>query len=108
MPTNIEKSKEFSCFVTAGCSFLRAEGLSCSLCVLYGGLGITKLQFFIKKMSNFFSCKLFSIFDHQNTGFRTGSGSGSGSAIRKNALNQCGPTRIFEFGYRISGKKFRV
>ncbi len=54
MPANIEKSKEFSCFVTAGCSFLRAEGFSCSLCVLYGGLGITKLQFFIKKISKFF------------------------------------------------------
>jgi hypothetical protein len=106
MPTNIEKSKEFSCFVTAGCSFLRAEGFSCSLCVLYGGLGITKLQFFIKKCPIFFSCKLFSIFDHQNPGSRTGSG--SGSAIGKNALNQCGPTRNFEFGYRISGKKFRV
>jgi hypothetical protein len=106
MPTNIEKRKKISCFVTAGCSFLRAEGFSCSLCVLYGGLGITILQFLSKKYPNFFSCKLFSIFDHQNPGFRTGSG--SGSAIRKNALNQCGPTRIFEFGYRIRGKKFRV
>jgi hypothetical protein len=106
MPTNIEKSKEFSCFETAGCSSLRAEGFSCSLCVLYGGLGITKLQFFSKKYPIFFSCKLFSIFYHQNPGFRTGSR--SRSAIRKNALNQCGPTRIFEFGYRKSGKKFRV
>jgi hypothetical protein len=29
--------------------FFKAEGFSCSLCVLYGGLGITKLQFFSKK-----------------------------------------------------------
>jgi hypothetical protein len=54
MPTNIEKSKEFSCFETAGCSFLRAEGFSCSLCVLYEGIGITKLQFFFNKISYFF------------------------------------------------------
>jgi hypothetical protein len=31
-----------------GCSLLRAEGFSCSLDVLYGGLGISKLQFLIK------------------------------------------------------------
>jgi hypothetical protein len=30
--------------------FLRAEGFSCSLSVLYGGLGISKLQFLIKKI----------------------------------------------------------
>jgi hypothetical protein len=29
---------------------LRAEGFSCSLGVLYGGLGISKLQFLIKKI----------------------------------------------------------
>jgi hypothetical protein len=59
------------------------------LCVLYGGLV-------------FFGSK-FSIFDHQNPGFGTGSASvsrsGSGSAIRKNAgsgsaLNQCGSTTL--------------
>jgi hypothetical protein len=42
--------------------YLRAEGSSCSLCVLYGGLGITKLQFFIKK----YPIKFFPIFGHQN------------------------------------------
>jgi hypothetical protein len=31
-------------FGSAGCSLLRAEGFSCSLGVLYGGLGISKLQ----------------------------------------------------------------
>ncbi len=30
---------------------MRAEGFSCSLCVLYGGLGITKLQFLINKIN---------------------------------------------------------
>jgi hypothetical protein len=29
---------------------LRAEGFSCSLGVLYGGLGISKLQILIKKI----------------------------------------------------------
>ncbi len=33
-----------------------------SLDVLYGGLGITKLQFLIKNISIFFSCKFFLIF----------------------------------------------
>ena len=37
-------------FLISECSLLRAEGLSCSLGVLYGGLGICKLQFLIKKI----------------------------------------------------------
>jgi hypothetical protein len=37
-------------FLSTGCSLLRAEGFSCSLGVLYGGLGIIKLQFLIKKI----------------------------------------------------------
>ncbi len=36
-------------FLSTGCSLLRAEGFSCSLGVLYGGLGISKLQLFTKK-----------------------------------------------------------
>jgi hypothetical protein len=48
-------------FSSAGCSLLRAEGVYCTLDVLYGGLGISKLQFLI-------SCKFFSIFGHQNPG----------------------------------------
>jgi hypothetical protein len=35
----------------------RAGGFSCSLDVLYGGLRISKLQFLIKKITNFFNCK---------------------------------------------------
>ncbi len=34
---------------SAGCSLLRAGGLSCGSDVLYGGLGISKLQFLMKK-----------------------------------------------------------
>jgi hypothetical protein len=33
----------------AGCSLLRAEGLFCSLDVLYGGLGISKLKYLITR-----------------------------------------------------------
>jgi hypothetical protein len=40
-------------FSRAGCSLSRAEGISCSLCVLYGGLGITKLQFFFSAVHFF-------------------------------------------------------
>jgi hypothetical protein len=46
-------------FRSAGCSFLRAEGFSCSLCVLYRGLGITKLQFLSKKYQIFSSVNIF-------------------------------------------------
>jgi hypothetical protein len=37
-------------FLSTGCSLLRAEGFFCSLGVLYVGLGISKLQFLIKKI----------------------------------------------------------
>jgi hypothetical protein len=36
-------------FSSAECSLLRAEGFLCSLDVSYGSLGISKLQFLIKK-----------------------------------------------------------
>ncbi len=36
-------------FLSTGCTLLMAEGFSCSLGVLYGGLGISILQFLIKK-----------------------------------------------------------
>jgi hypothetical protein len=38
-----------SFFEVLGVLFLRAEGFSCVLDVLYGGLGINKLHFLIKK-----------------------------------------------------------
>jgi hypothetical protein len=46
MTRKYRKNSEILC---AGCSLLRAEGFSCNLDVLYGGLGISKLQFFDKK-----------------------------------------------------------
>ncbi len=36
-------------FWSTGCSLLRAEGFSCILDVLYGGIGIRKLQYLISK-----------------------------------------------------------
>jgi hypothetical protein len=38
---------------------LRAEGFFCNLDILYGGLGIGKLQFLILKKINFFSAVIF-------------------------------------------------
>jgi hypothetical protein len=44
-----KKSRIFM-FLSTGCSLLRAEGFSCSLGVLYEGLGISKFKFFINKI----------------------------------------------------------
>ncbi len=56
-PENLKKLRNM--LSSAGCSLLRAEVFPCSLDVIYGGLGISKLQFFVsknwKKISNFFS-----------------------------------------------------
>jgi hypothetical protein len=46
---NRKKSRIFM-FLSTGCSLLRAEGFSCSLGILYGGLGISKLQFLVTKI----------------------------------------------------------
>ena len=46
---NRKKSRIFM-FLSTGCSLLRAEGFSCSLGILYGGLGISKLQFLNMKI----------------------------------------------------------
>jgi hypothetical protein len=96
---NRKKSRIFM-FLSTGCSLLRAEGFSCSLGVLYGGIGISKLLFLIKKIEIKFPAINFFQFRSSNPG--------SGSAIRKNAgsgsvsgsaLNQCGseilPVRYF-------------
>jgi hypothetical protein len=40
---------------------LRAEGFSCSLDVLYGGLGISKLKFVIKKILIFSALHFFQL-----------------------------------------------
>ncbi len=49
-------------FLGAVCSLMGAEGFSCSMDVLYEGLGISKLQFLIKKNIDFFSSKFFPQF----------------------------------------------
>jgi hypothetical protein len=46
---NRKKAKIFM-FLSTKCFLLRAEGFSCSLGVLFGGLGISKLPFLINKI----------------------------------------------------------
>jgi hypothetical protein len=78
----------------------------CSLCVLYGGLGITKLQFFIKKISSFFSAvDFFSTFGRQNPGIQNwirGSATRKKCLIRIRILKQCGSSTTLPT-YRSSG-----
>jgi hypothetical protein len=90
---NRKKSRIFM-FLGSECCLLGAEGFSCSLGVFYGGLGISKLQFLIKKIEIKFPTKIFFSILGQQT---LNPDPGSGSAIRKNAgsgsgfaFNQCG------------------
>jgi hypothetical protein len=71
---NIKKVQNFHVFKY--CSLLRAEGFSCRLGILYGGLGISKLQVLIKKIEIKFSAINFFNFRSSNPG------SGSGIRIR--------------------------
>ncbi len=48
--TKLYVNDEITLFDGTRCSLLRAEGFSCSLGGLYGGLGISKFQFLIKKI----------------------------------------------------------
>ncbi len=52
-------------FRSAGCSLLKADGLSWILDLLYWGLRISKLPFLIKKISNFYPPYVFFNFGHQ-------------------------------------------
>ncbi len=62
---NRKKSRIFM-FLSTRCSLLRTEGFSCSLGVLNGGLGISKLQFLIKKIEiKFPAINFCSILGHQ-------------------------------------------
>ncbi len=74
------KKWRYFIFWNVGCSILRAEGFSCSTDVLYGGLGISKLQ----KKINFYS---FSVFGLQNpwsgSGFRITCNAGSWSGFNE-------------------------
>jgi hypothetical protein len=47
---NHKKKSRIFMFLSTRCSLLRAEGFSCSLGVLYGVLGISKLHILIKKI----------------------------------------------------------
>ncbi len=89
---------------SAGCSLLRAEGFSCSLDVLYEGLGISKLQFLIKKRKKQIFPVFFSIFCHQNPGSRLGTGSGPESGFPWNAGSGFGTGSgfIWNAGFPIS------
>ncbi len=55
-----KKNIRTSMFWSAGCSLLRAEGSCCNLDVLYGGLGIGLLHFWIQKKLNFFPAVVWS------------------------------------------------
>jgi hypothetical protein len=56
--------------------FLRAEGFSCCMGVLYGGLGRSKLQFLVNKIEiKFTAINFFSILGHQTLDPDPGSGS---------------------------------
>ncbi len=69
MPTKIKRSSEILCFELLDVLFLRAEGFSSILGVLYGSLRISKLHFLIKKFQIIFcSCKVLFCFVHQNPG----------------------------------------
>jgi hypothetical protein len=71
------KSKEISCFEVLDVLFRRLK--ASPVAWASGGIGMSKWQFLTRKY-NFFRCKIFLIFDHQNPG----SGTGSGSAIITN------------------------
>ncbi len=67
---------------------LRAEGFFCNLDILYGGLGIDKLQFLIKKTFNFFfSAVIFFqllVIKALDPDWSPASNAGSGSGPEKN------------------------
>jgi hypothetical protein len=98
-PKNRKKDRIFI-FSSAGCSLLMAEGFSCSLGILYGGLGISKLQFLIKTIKiEFLVVNVFQFWIIKPWIRIRDPDPESGSAIRKNAgsgsvsgsaLNQCG------------------
>jgi hypothetical protein len=85
---NRKKSRIFM-FLSTGCSLLRAEG------VLYGGLGISKLQFLIKKIEIKFPFINFFNFRSSNPG------SGSGLRIRNRIRIRIKSMRIRNPGIRI-------
>jgi hypothetical protein len=96
---NRKKSRIFM-FLSTGCSLLRAEGFSCSLGVLYEGLGISKFKFLIKKIeTKFSSYKFFSILCHQTLDPDPESGS---------AINQCGSETLINRKTHWSGSNPKI
>ncbi len=76
-----QKEKKFM-FWSVGWPLLWAAGFFCNLDILYGGLGIGKLQFLIKKKKKkIFSCNFFFNFCSLKLWIRIGSGSVSGSVL---------------------------
>jgi hypothetical protein len=56
-------------FRSDGCSLLRAEGFTCSLGVLYGGIGIqVNCNFLFLKSQIFVAGHFFPFFGHRNPG----------------------------------------
>ncbi len=79
---------------SARCCLLRAEGFSCCLSVLYGGLGISKLPFLMKKKILHFSAVFFSSFF-----FTWNAGSGSDSGLIEMLLSK---KKAFWFSFLAS------
>ncbi len=90
------------------CSFLRAEGFSWSLDVLYGGLGISKLQFLIKKVLHFFvaTVNFFQSFGHLNPRSGLDSDPDRYSAL-KHWLNALGleTTNVHDWSHEVFVRK---
>ncbi len=87
-------------FGSARCLLLRDEDFFCSLDVLYGGPGISKLQF-LEETKNF-SGKFCPVFGHQNPGSGSGltKNAGSGSALK--------PMRIYNTDFYSPRKKHHM
>ncbi len=80
------------------------EDFSCSWDVLYGGLGISELQFKKKNIEKIFCCKMFSIFGHQIPGSALTKYAGSWSALKPMRIHNTGLNSCFRlFQYWRSG-----
>ena len=102
-PKNWKKVRIFI-FWSDGCSLLRTEGFSGSLGVLYGGLGISELQFLIKKIKikflvviffQFYIIKLWIRIRDPESGSAIRRNAGSGS-VSGSAVNQCGSETLLQ------------
>ncbi len=83
-----------------------AAGFFCNLDILYGGLGIDKLQFLIKKICYFFSAVIFFLFlvikaldPDWSPASNAGSGSGSNEYRSETLIQTVQPTLPLQVGY---------